>query len=100
MGSSGYVMKSNGTVRNSSQATVFTMQDFQIDSDIGAGVQSILVSGRIIDATSGYVGVNTSSRFTFFLPGTTIWSGSFAMTGAGPTATVTYTDGIPSAVIN
>lgn len=100
MGSAGYVMKANGTVRDSAQDLVFTLQDFQIDSDISAGQQSVLVSGRITDPVHGYVDLGTAVRFIFVLPGTTIWSGTFTMTGAGQTATVTFTNGTSSAVIN
>jgi hypothetical protein len=95
MGSAGYVMRGNGTVRDANNATVFALQDFQIDADMSAGQQSMLVSGRITNPVHGHVDLNTTSRFIFMLPGETIWSGSFAMTGANQTATVTYTNGTP-----
>lgn len=97
-GSAGYIMVLNGTLYNSGQNAEIKLENFSIDANLAAGVQYILVSGKLTHATHGYVDISSTKRIDFHIPGVEPQSGEFVLTGKASKATVTYGSGGHSVV--
>jgi len=93
-GSAGYIMAINATVSDASHNPLFRLDNFQIDSNLSAGLESVLVSGRLT-AVPGFVDLSSgTNRLDLPAPSTGFQSGALAMTGLSQIATVTYTGGM------
>lgn len=98
-GSAGYIMVLNGTLYDSGQNTLFRVENFSIDANLAAGVQYILISGKLTHPVHGYVDISSINRIDFNIPGIEPQSGEFILTGNASKATVTYGSGGHSVVI-
>jgi hypothetical protein len=89
LGSAGYIMTIDATVSDASQNPLFKLDNFRIDSDVTAGLEQILVSGRLT-VGQGFVDLGGANRLDLPFPSTGFQSGSLTMTGLSQIATVTY----------
>jgi hypothetical protein len=89
-GSAGYIMTINAIVSDSNQGPAFKLDNLQIDSDLAAGVENVLISGRLT-TVDGFVDINSSGRLELPFPSSGLGPGSLTMTGATQIATVNYT---------
>jgi hypothetical protein len=89
-GSSDYVIAIDATVSDSNQNPLFRLDNFQIDSDVAAGVENVLISGRLT-TVDGFVDVASNARLELPAPSTGLGPGSLTMSGATQVATVNYT---------
>lgn len=88
MGGIAYTMTINGDVFDGS-TKIFSLQNFTIDSVMSAGVQDVLVSGRVIDPVYGYADISSTNRLALPSPSIGPSSGTFFITGSTQMATVT-----------
>jgi hypothetical protein len=88
-GSAGYIMTINATVSDANRNVLFRLDNFEIDSDLSAGTESVLVSGRLT-AAAGFVDISSTNRLTLPFPSTGFQTGTLTMTGLSQTAAVTY----------
>jgi hypothetical protein len=91
-GSAGYIMTINATVSDANGNPLFRLDNFQIDSDLSAGLESVLVSGRLT-TSQGFVDLSSTNRLQLPSPSAGFQSGALAMTGLSQIATVTYSGG-------
>jgi len=88
-GSAGYFMTIDATVSDSNQSALFRLDNFQIDSDLAAGVENVLISGRLT-TVDGFVDISSGSRLDLPSPSSGLGPGSLTMVGATQIATVNY----------
>jgi len=88
-GSAGYVMTLDASVSDANQKALFRLDGFHIDSDLAAGIENVLVSGRVT-TDRGFVDVASTSRLVLPFPSHGFESGSLDITGASQVATLTY----------
>lgn len=84
-----YLMTIDATLSDANRNTLFKLDHFQIDSELAAGLENVLLSGRLTTA-QGYVDIASASRLELPFPGAGLQNGSITMTGAGEIATVRY----------
>lgn len=84
-----YLMTIDATVSDANRNTLFKLDHFQIDSELAAGLENVLISGRLTTA-QGFVDVASTSRLELPFPGAGLQNGSLTMTGAGEIASVRY----------
>jgi hypothetical protein len=89
-GSAGYVMTLDASVSDGNQKALFRLDGFHIDSDLAAGIENVLVSGRLT-TDRGFVDVSSTNRLVLDFPSHGFSSGSLDITGASQVATLTYT---------
>lgn len=97
-GSSSYVMTLNATV---SGASAFRLDNFRIDSQVVAGIENLLISGRLTMA-DGFVDITpTASRVELHVASTGLSNGSVQMTGATTIATAFFNGGgVPPTIVS
>lgn len=88
-GSAGYVMTLDASVSDANQKALFRLDGFRIDSDLSAGIENVLVSGRLT-TDRGFVDVSSTNRLELSFPSHGFSSGSLDITGASQVATLTY----------
>jgi hypothetical protein len=88
-GSAGYLMTLDAAVSDENQKPVFRLDGFRIDSDLAAGIENMLVSGRLT-TDRGFVEVSSTNRLELSFPSHGFGSGSLDITGASQVATLTY----------
>jgi hypothetical protein len=88
-GSAGYLMTLDATVTDASQKTLFRLDGFRIDSDVTAGIESMLVSGRVT-TDRGFVDVSSTNRLDLAFPSHGFSNGSLSLTGSTQVATLTF----------
>ncbi|MFL5421286.1 MAG: hypothetical protein ACJ79Y_11010 [Myxococcales bacterium] len=88
-GSAGYLMTLDAAVSDENQKPVFRLDGFRIDSDLAAGIENMLVSGRLT-TDRGFVDVSSTNRLELSVPSHGFGSGSLDITGASQVATLTY----------
>lgn len=71
---------------------LFRLDNFVIDSNLAAGVENVLLSGRLTTA-QGFVDISTGSRLELPIPSTGLGNGAIVLTGLSQIATVTYSSG-------
>ena len=99
-GSAGYIMTIDANIFDGSGEVVSKLENFIIDSDISAGTQSLLITGRLYDLTHGYIDVSTQNRFQFYIPGEVPWTGEFSLSGKDNVAIIKYASGNYSVSFN
>jgi hypothetical protein len=62
---------------------------FQINSELAAGLENVLIAGRLTTA-QGFVDIASTTPLELPFPGAGLQNGSLLMTGAGEIATVHY----------
>ena len=89
-GIAAYVMTLNATVSGSSS---FRLENFRVDSEIAAGIETLSISGRLT-MTDGFVDITPRAsppRVELAVPSTTgLQNGGVVMTGATTVATVFF----------
>ncbi|MFL5246492.1 MAG: hypothetical protein ACJ79V_01610 [Myxococcales bacterium] len=88
-GSAGYLMRLDAVVSDENQKPVFRLDGFRIDSDLAAGIENMLVAGRLT-TDRGFVDVSSTNRLELSFPSHGFGSGSLDITGASQVATLTY----------
>jgi hypothetical protein len=89
LGSAGYLMTLDASVSDANQKALFRLDSFRIDSDLAAGIENVLVSGRLT-TDRGFVDVASTSRLALPFPSRGFESGSLDIAGASQVATLTY----------
>ena len=88
-GSAGYTMTLDASVSDANQKALFRLDGFRIDSDLAAGIENVLVSGRLT-TDRGFVDVSSTNRLELDVPSHGFSSGSLDIAGASQVATLTY----------
>lgn len=92
-GSSEYTLTMNTHLNHSNNQKVLILDNFIIESIISAGMQSILISGRVYNPEIGYVFVDSSNPIVIHIPSQSFTSGQYTMTGRSEITTVIYASG-------
>jgi hypothetical protein len=88
-GSAGYVMTLDAAVSDGSGKALFRLDGFRIDSDLAAGLENVLVSGRMT-TDRGFVDVSSANRLSLPFPSRGFSGGSLTLSGASQIATLSY----------
>jgi hypothetical protein len=84
---SAYVITMNATASGAGQ---FKVENFQVNSEVVAGRENVLFSGRLT-TSDGFVDISAGpTRVELPIPSTALQNGSVIMTGATTTASVRY----------